>query len=63
MKDIIKKGILAGKILDSMSEDEKDILIEQAYEMKPSRINQTKNFKKRESKRKRKFDDDDDSYS
>ncbi len=58
MKDVIKKGILAGKILDSMSEDEKDIFMEQASEIKPSRINQTKSFKKREIKRKRKFDDD-----
>jgi tRNA(Ser,Leu) C12 N-acetylase TAN1 len=61
MKDTIKKGILAGKILDSMSEEDKDIILEQAAETKPSRINQTKNFRKRENKRKHKFDDDNDS--
>ena len=59
MKDTIKKGILAGKILESMSEDDKDIVLEQVLETKPSRINLTKKFKKRENKRKHRFDDDD----
>jgi tRNA(Ser,Leu) C12 N-acetylase TAN1 len=44
-----------------MSEEDKDIILEQAAETKPSRINQTKNFRKRENKRKHKFDDDNDS--
>ena len=60
MKDITKKGILAGKLLESMTEQEIDFLMEQAAETKPSRIQQTKNFKKRENKKKHKFDDYDD---
>lgn len=57
MKDITKNGILAKNILSTMTEDEIDFLMEQAAETKPSRIQQTKNFKKRESKKKHKFHD------
>ena len=59
MKDLTKKGILAGKILESMSEEERERILEQASETKPSRINRVQNFKNKETKRKRKFDDED----
>lgn len=60
MKDDIKNGIIATKLLENLSEDDKDLIIEQAQETKPSRIKQTKNFRKRENKKKyKKFEDDD----
>ena len=44
MKDITTKGIIAGKILKSLTPEEADLIIEQAEETKPSRIKQTKNW-------------------
>jgi hypothetical protein len=57
MKDTVKKGILAGMVLDSMSEDLVSFLKEQEEETKPSRIN-NKIFKKK-GKKHRDHDEDD----
>jgi len=57
MNNITIKGILADKCLKNMSEEEKDILLEQAQETKPSRI-KTKFLNKKKKSKKPKFDDE-----
>ena len=58
MNKITIKGILADKCLKTLSEEEKDMLIEQAEETKPSRI-KTRFLNKKKKQKKSKFDDDD----
>ena len=61
MKESTKKGILAGMVLESMSEDYVSFLQEQQEETKPSRLS-NKNTKKKKDK-KRFVDPDDDYYN
>lgn len=56
MKEYIKKGILAGMVLNTMSEDVVTLLQEQEQETKPSRINNK--FVKKTKKKKEDYEDD-----
>lgn len=57
MKDLTKKGILAGRILETLSEDERSFIVEQMEETKPSRIN-NRIHKKKERKDRKHYRDD-----
>lgn len=58
MKNDVKKGILAGMILENMTEDQISFLLEQQEETKPSRL-KNKTFNKKGKKRR---SEDDDTY-
>lgn len=53
MKNVNKKGILAGMILEQLNEEQVAILMEQEQETKPSRL-QNKKFKQPKNKRHKK---------
>ena len=57
MKATTKKGILAGMVLETMSEDQIQALLEQELETKPSRLH-NKKFKQPKNKKKRAEDYD-----
>lgn len=55
MKQTTKKGILAGAILEQMSEEQVALLLEQEQETKPSRL-LNKKFTKPKKKRDQDYD-------
>lgn len=50
MKEITKKGILAGFVLKELSEDQLAFIIEQQEETKPSRLKNKRKSKKEKKK-------------
>lgn len=56
MKQTTKKGILAGMVLDQLSEEQVAILLEQQQETKPSRLNNKKFMKPKTKKRNQDYD-------